>query len=71
MVADSSPSVHPKLRKDILSNFYHAILYDDDEEEDFRFNDASIHLSHLRQNGISTWFGTETAKQNVISFNLK
>ena len=34
-------------------------MYKDDNE--FRFNDASNHESHLRQNGILTWFGIETA----------
>ena len=31
--------------------------YDDDE---FRFNDASTHEGHLRQNGELTWFCNET-----------
>ena len=32
--------------------------YDDDDE--FRFNDASTHEGHLRQNGELTWFCNET-----------
>ena len=27
---------------------------------DFRFNDASTHDGHLRQNGVLTWFCNET-----------
>ena len=34
-------------------------LVDDDDE--FRFNDASTHEGHLRQNGKLTWFCNETA----------
>ena len=34
------------------------ILTDDDDE--FRFNDASTHEGHLRQNGELTWFCSET-----------
>ena len=33
------------------------VFYDDDE---FRFNDASTHEGHLRQNGELTWFCNET-----------
>ena len=33
--------------------------YDDDDDE-FRFNDASTHEGHLRQNGELTWFCSET-----------
>ena len=33
------------------------IALDDDE---FRFNDASTHEGHLRQNGELTWFCSET-----------
>ena len=32
--------------------------FDDDDE--FRFNDASTHEGHLRQNGELTWFCSET-----------
>ena len=32
--------------------------YNDDE---LGFNDASTHESHLRQNGVLTWFCNETA----------
>ena len=32
-------------------------VFDDDE---FRFNDASTHEGHLRQNGELTWFCSET-----------
>ena len=35
---------------------------DDDDDDEFRFNDASTHESHLRQNGVLTWFCNETAK---------
>ena len=33
--------------------------YDNDDDE-FRFNDASTHEGHLRQNGELTWFCSET-----------
>ena len=33
-------------------------LLDDDDK--FRFNDASTHEGHLRQNGELTWFCNET-----------
>ena len=31
------------------------------DDNKFRFNDASIHEGHLRQHGVLTWFGIETA----------
>ena len=34
-----------------------STLFDDE----FRFNDTSTYEGHLRQIGILTWFGTETA----------
>ena len=40
----------------IVSFYLHT--YDDDDE--FRFNDASTHEGHLRQNGELTWFCNET-----------
>ena len=33
-VGGMSQSVHPKLRKDSLSNFYHVTESDDDDDED-------------------------------------
>ena len=33
---------------------------DDDDDDEFRFNDASTHQGHLRQNGELTWFCSET-----------
>ena len=33
----------------------------DDDDIEFRFNNASAYKSHLHQNGILTWFGIETA----------
>ena len=32
---------------------------DDDDDDEFRFNDASTHEGHLRQNGELTWFCNE------------
>ena len=32
-----------------------------DDYDEFRFNDASTHEGHLRQNGVLTWFCYETA----------
>ena len=40
-----------------LLNYRKHFLGDDDE---FRFNDASTHEGHLRQNGGLTWFCNET-----------
>ena len=31
------------------------------DDDEFRFNDASIHEDHLRQNGVLTSFSNETA----------
>ena len=31
-----------------------------DDDDEFRFNDASTHEGHLRQNGELTWFCSET-----------
>ena len=41
-----------------MFSFDKSIADDDDE---FRFNDASTHEGHLRQNGKLTWFCNETA----------
>ena len=41
--------------------------FDDDDE--FRFNDALTHEGHMRQNGISTWFGIKTAI--MVSYGLE
>ena len=45
-------------------------FHDDDDE--FRFNDASTHEGHLRQNGKLTWFCNETAiKVSYICIKCK
>ena len=36
------------------------ILNDVNDDDEFRFNDASTHEGHLRQNGELTWFCSET-----------
>ena len=36
-------------------------LPENDDDDEFRFNDASTHEGHLRQNGKLTWFCNETA----------
>ena len=36
------------------------IMLNDDDDDEFRFNDASTHEGHLRQNGELTWFCNET-----------
>ena len=38
-----------------------CVSHDDDDDDEFRFNDASTHEGHLRQNGKLTWFCNETA----------
>ena len=54
-----------------LVNKMHDIFGDDDDDE-FRFNDASTHESHLRQNGKLTWFCNETAiKVSYICIKCK
>ena len=58
-IAGSSPSVLPKPCKGLFSNFYHVIESESDDDDDdddgddnqFRFNDMSIHEG---QNGIFT-----------------
>ena len=37
-----------------------------DNDESFRFNDASTHEGHLHQDGVLTWFCNEMAK--MISY---
>ena len=39
----------------------HILTRYDDDDDEFRFNDASTHEGQLHQNGILTWFGIETA----------
>ena len=34
--------------------------FTDDDDDEFRLNDASTHEGHLRQNGELTWFCSET-----------
>ena len=46
---------------------YYFIVSGDDDDE-FRFNDASTHEGHLRQNGELTWFCSETII--MISHNV-
>ena len=49
---------------------YLQLLSHDDDE--FRFNDASTHEGHLRQNGKLTWFCNETAiKVSYICIKCK
>ena len=43
-------SLRCKLHHKTTSHVYH------DDDDQFRFNDASIHEGHLRQNGKLTWF---------------
>ena len=43
-----------------------------DDDDEFRFNDASTHEGHLRQNGKLIWFCNETAiKISHISIKCK
>ena len=37
-----------------------GVIFDNDDDDEFRFNDASTHEGHLRQNGELTWFCSET-----------
>ena len=39
--------------------FAYQLMWGGDDDE-FRFNDASTHEGHLRQNGELTWFCSET-----------
>ena len=44
-------------KQKVVINYIESTTDDDDE---FRFNDASTHEGHLRQNGELTWFCNET-----------
>ena len=45
---------------------------EDHDDDEFRFNDASTHEGHLRQNGKLTWFCNETAiKVSYICIKCK
>ena len=39
---------------------YIDLISTDNDDDEFRFNDASTHEGHLRQNGELTWFCSET-----------
>ena len=52
---DQTPHSVPILRAITV-----LILNRDDDDDEFRFNDASTHEGHLRQNGELTWFCSET-----------
>ena len=43
---------------------FFQVINDDDE---FRFNDASTHEGHLRQNGELTWFCNETICVKMVN----
>ena len=60
------PSKCKLIRKEVL--FLDHVAYDDDE---FRFNDASTHEGHLRQNGELLWFCNETVIINHICIKCK
>ena len=44
-----------------MCTFYIFLTQTEIGDDEFRFNDTSTHEGHLRQNGILTWFGIETA----------
>ena len=44
-----------------MCTFYIFLTQTEIDDDEFRFNDTSTHEGHLRQNGILTWFGIETA----------
>ena len=41
--------------------FFFLLMKQARDDDEFRFNDASPHEGHLRQNGKLTWFCDETA----------
>ena len=44
-----------------VAGYKNSVTYAvDDDDDEFRFNDASTHEGHLRQNGELTWFCSET-----------
>ena len=47
------------LSETLLINY--NIYYCGDDDDEFRFNEASTHEGHLHQNSISTWFCNEMA----------
>ena len=44
----------------VFEQFNRFSLEISDDDDEFRFNDASTHEGHLRQNGELTWFCSET-----------
>ena len=53
-------------------NFRECCKYCTKDDDEFRFNDASTHEGHLRQNGKLTWFCNETAiKVSYICIKCK
>ena len=51
--------VHEYVAKNLIP--YYRLKYEvGDDDDEFRFNDASTHEGHLRQNGELTWFCSET-----------
>ena len=41
-------------------NAIKGLIFFPNDDDEFRFNDASTHEGHLRQNGELTWFCSET-----------
>ena len=53
-------SAHVRAIMHSLTLVYYRIVHAHDDDDEFRFNDASTHEGHLRQNGELTWFCNET-----------
>ena len=51
---------HLFLRENLVMCLYFSeTTFTDRTDDEFRFKDASTYASHLRQNGMLTWFGFE------------
>ena len=49
-----------------MQHFSNPVIATNDDDDEFRFNDASTHEGHLRQNGELTWFCSETTTNEKI-----
>ena len=69
-VAVSFDTAIASLSTVMLNRLLYSSVFEDNDE--FRFNDASTHEGHLRQNGKLTWFCNETAiKVSYICIKCK
>ena len=73
-VAVSFDTAIASLSSVMLNRLLYSSVFEEvnDDDDEFRFNDASTHEGHLRQNGKLTWFCNETAiKVSYICIKCK